>query len=255
MRTLAATIAVLGILLLAWGAGPASSPRDAALLSSAPAPVASFASTWGGRAPAGMHAALGLPEGRSAPDVSTEQLTAVVKQYCTGCHNDALMTGSLSLQAFDVGAAPRTPETSERMIRKLRAGMMPPPGMPRPGADTLVALVETLEKLIDESVAKNPNPGDRVFQRLNRPEYQQSVLELLDLQINAGDFLPLDTKSANFDNIADVQVLSATLLDAYLNAAAEISRLAVGDPKAAPGDKNYEKSGYNSQWAQVEGAP
>jgi hypothetical protein len=116
-------------------------------------------------------------------------------------------------------------------------------------------LVETLETIVDQAAAKVPTAGDRPFQRLNRAEYASSVKEVLGLEINAGKYLPLDTKSENFDNIADVQVLSATLLDAYLNAAAEISRLAVGDPKAAPGDKNYEKGGYNSQWDRVPGAP
>ena len=253
MRTLTATAAGMGTVLLILAGGEAPARRAASPPAQGVATAPLFASAWT-VAGAGTEHALGLRE-IDAPDIPADQLTAVVRQYCTGCHNDALLTGNLSLQSFDVAKAPETPETAERMIRKLRAGMMPPPGMPRPGADTLVALVETIENIIDESVARNPNPGNRPFQRLNRPEYQQSVKDLLDLEINAGDYLPLDTKSANFDNIADVQVLSATLLDAYLNAAAEISRLAVGDPDALPGDKNYEKGGYNSQWDRVEGAP
>ena len=119
---------------------------------------------------------------------------------------NALLTGNISLTGFDVEAAPEEAETTERMIRKLRAGMMPPPGMPRPGGDTLLALVETLERKIDHAAARNPNPGGRTFQRLNRAEYEQSILDLLGLEIDAGEYLPLDTKSANFDNIADVQM-------------------------------------------------
>ncbi len=188
-----------------------------------------------------------------------EALTSVVRRVCAACHSDALMVsfGNLSLQHFDVAEAPEpgVVETAEKMIVKLRAGMMPPPGIPRPGGDTLAVLVETLEALIDEASAEDPNPGDRPFQRLNQIEYERSVKDLLDLDIDAGYYLPLDTKSANFDNIADVQMMSATLLGAYLNAAAEVSRFAVGDPNATPGTTTYTNSGYVSQWERFPGAP
>ena len=126
-----------------------------------------------------------------------------------------MLTGNLSLEGFDVTLAARDAETtrrSEKMIRKLRANMMPPPGVRRPPAETLVALVETLESVVDDAAAADPNPGYRSFQRLNRHEYEQAIRDLLALDINAGDYLPLETMSANFDNIADVQLLSATLL-------------------------------------------
>ena len=188
-------------------------------------------------------------------DISPEDLTGVVRMYCQVCHNDALLTGNLSLAAFHVENAPESAETAEKMIRKLRAGMMPPPGMPRPAGDTLSMLVETLEQLIDEAAADNPMPGNRSFQRLNRAEYAASIRDLLDLEIDGGDYLPLDTKSANFDNIADVQMLSPTNLDAYLRAADEISRLAVGMPDARHNSVTYTKSGYASQWERAPGAP
>jgi len=188
--------------------------------------------------------------------LSHEDLTAVVRRVCSVCHNDRQLTGNLSLQHFNVGtAASEAPETAEKIIAKLRAGMMPPPGIPRPAGDTLQSLVETLESLIGRAAAANPNPGNRVFQRLNRAEYERSVEDLLGLQIRAGDYLPLDTKSANFDNIADVQMLSPTLLDAYLKAAAEISRLAVGDLNVNSMSITYTNSGYLSQWDRVPGAP
>src|SRR5262245_30317790 len=169
----------------------------------------------------------------AATDISPEALTGVVRRVCGMCHNDQLKTGNLSLQNFDVAQATRSRETTEKMIAKLRAGMMPPPGIPRPEGDTMQALVETLEQLIDQASASNPEPGGRTFQRLNRAEYARSIKELLTLDVDAGSWLPLDTKSANFDNIADVQMPSATLLDAYLDAASEISRVAVGDPHAS----------------------
>jgi hypothetical protein len=191
----------------------------------------------------------------NAEEISPEALTAVVRRLCGACHNEQLMFGNLSLTNFDVGAAAKQPETAEKMIAKLRAGMMPPPGIPRPGGDTMQALVETLETVIGEAAAAAPNPGNRTFQRLNRAEYEKSIADVLGMKVRAGDYLPLDTKSANFDNIADVQMLSPTLLEAYLNAASEISRLAIGDANASPVEATYEKTGYYSQWDRVEGAP
>ncbi|MBI2614602.1 MAG: DUF1587 domain-containing protein [Gemmatimonadetes bacterium] len=187
--------------------------------------------------------------------VSAEALNRVVQGLCMLCHNDQARLGNVSLAGFDVAHPERKPDVAEKMIRKLRAGMMPPPGVPRPGGDTLLALVETLERRIDQAAAANPDPGYRTFQRLNREEYRVSVRNLLDLEIDAGEFLPLDTKSANFDNIADVQMPSATLVEGYLRAAAQISRMAVGDPEAGPTSAIYKVPRTASQLERVEGAP
>jgi hypothetical protein len=246
MKALAAAAAFAGSLLVLAGSAVISAERQ-------PAPRVPVASMFLPPATPSHAVARWAHEPNSS--ISNEALTAVVRRLCGVCHNDQLRTGNLSLTAYDVGAAPRTPEITEKMISKLRAGMMPPPGIPRPGGDTLQVLVETLERLMDEAAATSPNPGGRGFQRLNRSEYEQSIRELLDLQIDAGDYLPLDTKSANFDNIADVQLLSATLLGAYLNAADQISRLALGDRNATASEKTYEKTGYHSQWDRAEGAP
>src|SRR5688572_22989219 len=181
--------------------------------------------------------------------------TAVLQSYCVTCHNDALLTGNLSLQRFDVDAAEADPETAERIIRKLAAGMMPPPGMPRPAGDTLRALRVDLENRIDRASNRRPNPGYRPFQRLNRPEYESSIRELLGLEIDAGAYLPLDTKSANFDNIADVQAPSALAVEGYIRAADQISRVAVGDPNAAPTSVTYRVAKTASQMDHVPGAP
>jgi cytochrome c5 len=193
--------------------------------------------------------------GGAAADVSAATLTEVVRTYCQVCHNDVMLTGNLSLSEFEVERAAERAETAEKMIVKLRAGMMPPPGMPRPSADTLQALVETLETSIDEAAARNPNPGSRTFQRLNRAEYEASIRDLLGLEVDAAQYLPLDTKSANFDNIADVQMLSPTLLDAYLNGASEISRLALGDRDASPKETLYHLEKRATQMVHVEGTP
>ena len=178
----------------------------------------------------------------------------VVREYCVRCHNDRRLLGGMSLERFDAADATASAKLAERMIRKLRAGMMPPPGARRPEESVLTGLAVSLEEQLDRA-AKQPNPGRRTFQRLNRAEYAASVRDLLELEIDAGKYLPLDTKSANFDNIADVQLLSATLADGYLRAAAEVSRLALGDPHVTPSEATYRVSRWASQTERADGAP
>ena len=180
---------------------------------------------------------------------------AIVDGTCRRCHNDRLRSGNLSLAAFEVAMAVEQAEVAERMVRKLRAGLMPPAGVRRPEESALTGLATELEARLDASAAANPNPGRRGFQRLNRAEYARSIRDLLGLDVDAGDYLPLDTKSANFDNIADVQMLSPTLMNGYLRAASEISRLAAGDASAGAIEAVYKVPRWVSQRDQVEGAP
>ncbi len=254
MRTLVvATAALTGVLgVLAGAEAHISRPAAGGMAH----PVASAAPL--SIEPPTRHAPPIAAGGSTGSEITPEALTAVVRRVCGVCHNPALPNGpmgNLVLTTFDVAKAPENAATAEKMIRKLRAQMMPPPGIPRPGGDTLQVLVETLEKLIDDAMADAPNPGDRPFQRLNRAEYAAAIRALFGLEIDAADYLPLDTKSANFDNIADVQTLSPTLLSAYLNAAAEISRLAVGNPEATAREATYTVPRTASQTSHVEGAP
>ena len=179
----------------------------------------------------------------------------VIAQYCVRCHNERRLLGNMSLENFDAANAPAGGELAERIIRKVRAGLMPPPGARRPAESELLALVHSLEEQMDAAAAERPNPGSRSFQRLNRAEYAASVYDLLGLEIDAGAWLPLDTRSANFDNIADAQLLSPTLTDGYLRAAAEISRLAIGDPHLTASESTYRVSRHDSQTERVAGAP
>ena len=187
----------------------------------------------------------------------TQDFNPVVTRYCVGCHNDNGKSGGLSLAAFDVAHAAQNADVAEKVIRKLQAGFMPPPLSARPDPATYAALIAALETEIDAASAATPNPGARTFQRLNRSEYARAVRDLLALDVDAGNWLPLDTKSANFDNIADAQALSPTLLEAYLNAAGAISRMAIGDRRAPTVDTTYSSPGYVSQhpWDHVQGAP
>jgi hypothetical protein len=182
-------------------------------------------------------------------------LNDVLDVYCFDCHSNDMQLGNLSLEGFDIGHADTARVKAEKVIRKLRAEMMPLAGRPRPPSDTLQMVADAIEKIVDRGAA--PYAGSRTFQRLNRPEYENAVRDLLGVTINAADYLPLDTKSANFDNIADAQLLSPTLLESYLNAAATVSLLAVGDKNAPTSMSTYRVSPYISQhpWDHVEGAP
>ncbi len=195
-------------------------------------------------------------EGAATPTAAvTAEHNATLRTYCMVCHNDRMRTGNMSMAGFDAGDAPASPELAEKVISKLQLGMMPPPGARRPEEDTLLEIAVSLEDQLDSSAAADPNPGRRSFQRLNRAEYTAAIRDLFALDVDASNYLPQDTLSANFDNIADVQLLSATLMDSYLRAAGEISRLAVGDPDAAPAETSYFVSRWASQRRQVEGAP
>ena len=227
---------------------------------------------WTGRGPANdeasfhispRFAALAQHVGSSTPEdaarvyARAQELNAVVAQYCVACHNDRMATGNLSLESFDVGLAHVEAETAEKMIVKLRAGMMPPPGTPRPSESTLVTLVETLEATVDEAASSEPNPGARRFQRLNQAEYERVIRDLLALDVDAGRWLPADTYLGNFDNMSAAQGLSTTLLEAYMRAATEVSRLAVGNPDAVSASIRHTNPIDVSQhaWDQVDGTP
>jgi hypothetical protein len=195
----------------------------------------------------------------SQPAAAIADHNGLVKKYCVSCHNDRNKdrAGSLTLASFDMAKVGQDADVAERMIRKLQASMMPPPGMPRPEPAVYQGFIRALETTVDAYARANPNPGGRTFQRLNRPEYARAIKDLLELEVDPGEWLPADTMSANFDNIADEQALSPTLLESYLNAAADISRMAVGDKTAPSIDHTYTNPTYMSQhpWDRVPGAP
>jgi mono/diheme cytochrome c family protein len=190
-----------------------------------------------------------------AAPVGDEAQTALVKQYCSTCHNDKMKAGGLSLAAFDAASVESHGETAEKMIRKLRAGMMPPAGVKRPDEATLAALAAAIEGKMDAVAAAEPNPGRRPFQRLNRAEYGRAVRDLLGIAVDVDAFLPPDTMSHGFDNVADVQTFSPVLMQGYLRAAAKISSLALGDPTASPTEATYKTDRSASQMSHIDGAP
>ncbi len=222
-----------------------------------PTPASAPAQTSG--APA-RQALAQTPVASHAATSAVESETALVKQYCASCHNDRNKNnaGGLTLQGFDaskVGHNAEVADVAEKMIRKLRSGMMPPPNARRPEGTALTNLAAAMESRLDQSAALNPNPGRRPFQRLNRAEYARAVSALLSLDVDVNAFLPPDTISAGFDNVADAQTFSATLMEGYLRAASRISGLAVGDPKAGPSEFTYKVPRTGSQMQHVDGAP
>jgi mono/diheme cytochrome c family protein len=153
---------------------------------------------------------------------------ALVDTYCATCHSKTNKSGDLVLEGFNAGSPLLNAELIERIIRKVRAGQMPPAGAERPEGEDIRAFVEALEARADALAAGAPDPGWRPFQRLNRAEYTRVIKDLLAVDIDAAAMLPPDTVSGGFDNIADVQTVSPVLITAYLRGAALVSRTAIG---------------------------
>jgi hypothetical protein len=181
--------------------------------------------------------------------------TALVEDYCVTCHNDDMRVGNFSLEPVDLAEPARHAEALEKVALKLRSGMMPPAGMPRPDPADLEAFVEEVESAIDREAVSSPNPGRPVLHRLNRTEYRNAIRDLLALDVNVEALLPPDDMSQGYDNMSDVLTVSPTLLDGYVRAAGKISRLAVGDPGIAPAVETYVVPQAVSQLRHVEGAP
>ncbi len=181
--------------------------------------------------------------------------TEMVTQYCAGCHSDRAKAGGLSLQGWTPAQADDERETTEKVIRKLRAGMMPPAGAKRPAEAELTRLAAALEMRMDAAAGTVVDPGWRPFQRLNRAEYARAVKQLVGLDVDVAAFLPPDTISSGFDNVADVQTFSPTLMEGYLRAASRVSALAIGDPDSSATQATFKLPKTASQVERVDGAP
>jgi mono/diheme cytochrome c family protein len=162
--------------------------------------------------------------------------TVVVNKYCVSCHNQKLKTAGLALDGLNAEKPAEHAEIWERVIRKLRAGSMPPAGRPRPDRATYAAVASSLEREIDRAATADPNPGrSNAVHRLNRAEYRNAVHDLLGLDVDVAALLPGDdTADGGFDNNADVLSISTSHLERYMSAARKISRLATGIPPTGP---------------------
>lgn len=185
----------------------------------------------------------------------TADVKALVNQYCSGCHGEKTRSGGLALTALDPSHPEHDADKWEKVIVKLRAGMMPPARAPRPDPATVNAFASTLETALDRAAAANPNPGRPALHRLNRVEYQNSVHDLLDLDIDAAAELPADDSSHGFDNMAEVLNISPTLMESYIRAAGKISRTALGDASMSPVVETYHLPATLSQNRHIDGTP
>ncbi len=208
--------------------------------------------------------------------LSAADATVLVDRYCVTCHSQGIVSGagepssSLIGQLRDTGLALDTLNTAnvgpdaevwERVVRKLRAGVMPPAGRPRPDDESRDALVSWLERTLDEAAASQPNPGrPPALHRLSRTEYQNAVRDLLDLdhfpkEFDVSVILPADNATSGFDNLAELLFVSPTLMEGYLAAARKISRLAVGDLTMLPIVDSYRIDRELVQDTHIEGLP
>ncbi len=188
-----------------------------------------------------------------APDAAAR---ATVVEFCIDCHNDVEQVGNLTLESRDLHAVATDAAVWEKAVRKLRGGMMPPADGPPLDPARRELLAAWLEDELDAAAAAHPNPGRTVpFHRLNRSEYHNAIRDLLALDVDVADRLPADDSSYGFDNIAGVLKVSPTLLERYLSAADEISRMAVGLPAPFETIDYFRVPDDRSQEARLPGMP
>jgi hypothetical protein len=199
---------------------------------------------------------IGSQQPAARPSIETgSPVTAVVNKYCVTCHDSEVKKGELDLESISRDDVTSHPDIWERVVRKLRARQMPPAEKKRPDERVYNAIVSELVSALDRAAAKHPNPGrTETLRRLNRAEYQNSIRDLLALDIDAAALLPKDDVSHGFDNVTAGN-LSPTLLDRYITAAQKISRLAVGAPHRAPGGDTIRIRPDLTQEEQMEGLP
>jgi hypothetical protein len=167
-----------------------------------------------------------------SPDQRVESTTEIVNNYCIDCHNGIDYAGSLRLDDKDLTAIGHDAEEWERVVRKLKTGMMPPAGEPRPARERIDAMTAELEASLDRAAAADPAAGPTALRRLNRTEYANAIRDIVDLEIDASTLLPHDDSSEGFDNKASAHCVSPSLDEAYVSSAMKISRSAHGDETA-----------------------
>jgi mono/diheme cytochrome c family protein len=238
MRTSAVALSVAGF---AGAMMLAASASRHAVLAAGPAEAGHF---------------VGLPQaGELRPPSQTAQYRATVNKYCVTCHNARTLTAGLALDQVNIASPEQHAAVWEKVVRKMRAGDMPPAGRPRPDAATSTALISWLEGSLDTAAAANPDPGRPLLHRLNRTEYANAIRDLLSLEIDAATLLPADDSTHGFDNISDALGISPLLLESYVVAARKISRLAVGNPSIPPLTETHVAAHDETQDYHQDGMP
>jgi len=247
--SLALAFATLSVVSTARVRGEAGGAGQVAATGATTAPQS------GAKPPASPRVARGGPAAAAAPDAPTiARQKALLDQYCVTCHNSRLKTANLSLESADLSTVGEHAELWEKVVRKLRAGVMPPPDIRRPSLEEYDGLRDFLETEIDRTAAVRLNPGTVVLHRLNRTEYANAIRDLLDLEVDVTTLLPPDDAARGFDNIAGSLTISPTLLESYTSAAARVARMAVGYWKT-PTEATYLVPSDASQNLHVDGLP
>jgi cytochrome c551/c552 len=192
--------------------------------------------------------------GWAAPSSAIEQ-RALLDQYCVTCHNQKMKTAGLAFEKMDLANVSAGAPVWEKVIQKIRGGMMPPAGRPRPDRAALDGFVSSLEQELDQAYLAKANPGRVGLHRLNRTEYGHAIRDLLGLEMDVSSLLPADDANYGFDNIADSLSVSPLLMERYMTAAWKISSLAVGDPKIPPTTYTFRNRPDLSQDRHIEGLP
>jgi hypothetical protein len=193
--------------------------------------------------------------GQTSTLPSVDDQRALKDQYCVGCHSEKQKSGGFSWTELDVARPEQNAELTEKVIRKVRSGMMPPAGARRPDLPTMKAFAAALESKIDQAAAAHPYIGAPELHRVNRTEYRNSVHDLLGLDEDVTELLPPDARTNGFDNMSDALTITPALMSSYVRAADKISRDAIGDAHAAPAEVSYKVSRLINQMHRVEGAP
>ena len=188
---------------------------------------------------------------KAGGDAATQ---ATLNEYCASCHNRRVATADLAIDALKLDDVGANADAWEKVVRKLRLGMMPPIGSRRPDAATYERTIATLEAKLDAVVAGQARPGRRMLHRLNRVEYANAVRDLLGLDVDVASVLPPDDAAFGFDNVADALGSSPALLQAYLTAARRIGALATGETRG-PDSATYTVRQDLSQDQHLEGLP
>jgi hypothetical protein len=215
-----------------------------------------FSLTWSGP-PEGRGYALRESAGGAAAQATAVPPgdAAFLKQYCLTCHNERVKSGGLVLDALDPAAVAGHAETWEKVVRKIKTGMMPPSGAPRPVRDVLDGFAFALETRLDRAADPNATLATPALHRLNRSEYANAIRDLLDLEVDVTPLLPADGSSEGFDNLAEALSVSPSHIQGYVSAAMKISRLAVGDRAMAPAQVTYSAPSGLAQDRHIDGLP
>jgi Protein of unknown function (DUF1592)/Protein of unknown function (DUF1588)/Protein of unknown function (DUF1585)/Protein of unknown function (DUF1587)/Protein of unknown function (DUF1595) len=200
-------------------------------------------------------AVLNVATGAGAQAPEPPQKPALLNQYCVTCHNLRLKTAGLLLDSMDLDHVGKDAAAWEKVVRKIRTGMMPPSGARRPERAVLDSFASDLEGRLDKAVAPGVNLDAPTLHRLNRTEYANAIRDLLAIDVDVRTLLPADASSEGFDNIADALGVSPSLIESYVSAAMKISRRAVGDRTLTPAQITYTAPGGLVQDKHIEGLP